>query len=47
MIKTFPLTNNLGKSTCCTWGDKNKIALVLLGCVAPVYALVKVMMEEL
>jgi len=47
MIKTFLPTNKEGKSSRYTWGDKNFIALVLLGCVASVNALVQVIIEGL
>jgi len=47
MTQTSRPTNNGGKSTLYTWGDKNFIALALVGCAASVYALVQVMMEGL
>ena len=47
MTQTSLPNNNGGKSTRNTWGDKNFIALILVGCAASVYALVQVMMEEL
>ncbi len=39
--------NNVGKSTCYTWGPNISIALVLVGCAVSIYALVPVMMEGL